>query len=67
MSEGKLGAGWQSGEVLSVRSVVPSTSNHNQHNTIVISARLVLPNTRKRKPQANVGAFFAQADGITVA
>jgi len=44
------------------RPVVNTSSRsnvHNQLNEIIISARLVLPNTRTRKPTADVGAFFA--------
>jgi hypothetical protein len=35
---------------------------HNPQNTVIISARLVLPNTRTRKPQADIGALFAKVN-----
>lgn len=34
------------------------TYEYNRETSVVISVRLVLPNTRK--PQANIGAFFAK-------
>lgn len=49
------------GSVLSVATTDININSRNpQTKPIVISARLVLPNTRKRKPQADIGALFAQ-------
>jgi len=36
------------------------TDSHNQQNGIVVSVRIVLPNTRRRKPSADIGALFAK-------
>jgi hypothetical protein len=45
----------------------PRTDVRNQQNApVIITARLVMPDSRKRKTTADVSAFFAKVAGAVV-